>query len=105
MLRVRIASHRSKSLSDIRLSGAAWNILSYLGKNPKARDTLVAIVRWWLLKHEIEIIIRDVTKALDELVDVGFVVRQERIGHDATYQLNKKELNRVRAMLRNQEAG
>jgi hypothetical protein len=91
-------------MSDIRLSGDAWNILGYLGKNPKAQDTLVAIVRWWLVKHKIEIIIRDVKRALDQLVDVGFVIRQERVGHEATYQLNKKELNRVRAMLRDQKA-
>lgn len=65
----------------------------------------MAIVRWWLLKREIETITRDVKSALEELVKVGLVVRQERVGHEATYELNKKKLGRVRTLLRDKKAG
>ena len=65
----------------------------------------MVIVRLWMLKHEIETITPDVKSALDELVKVGLVVRQERVGHAATYELNKKELTRVRTLLRDKKAG
>ena len=84
----------------MKLSGVAWNLLEFWETNPRARDTLLAIARWWLARQQAQVITRKVKRALGELEKMGLVTRRELMGHDPTYELNQKEVPRVRTLLR-----
>jgi hypothetical protein len=46
-------------------------ILGYLEEHPTAMDTLDGISEWWLLRRQIEIEVRRVSRVLTELVHDG----------------------------------
>ena len=49
-------------------------ILSYLMKNPGAKDTLEGIASWWLLSERIDDALDEVSATLQYLVAEGFLV-------------------------------
>ena len=74
-----------------RLSAVAREILAYLEQNPNACDTLVGITRWWLMKQRIEATTIAVQQALDELVKLELVLRNEVPHGPANYKAKKKK--------------
>ena len=57
-------------------------ILEYLARHPRAKDTIEGIVEWWLLEQRIVNAMRDVQQVLDQLVAEKLVLRQQ--GPDGT---------------------
>ncbi len=51
-------------------------ILSYLTRNPRARDTLEGIVEWWFLEQDIRRQTARVERALARLVNDGRVLEE-----------------------------
>lgn len=75
--------------AQARLSKVAREILAYLKRNPEACDTLVGITRWWLMKQRIEAAANAVQQALDELVKLELVLRNEVPHGPVTYRAKK----------------
>lgn len=94
----RINTQPTSSL-DLKLSLLARELLAYLGRHPHAADTLRGAARWWLLRHRIQRVTENVKRALDELVEVGLVVRSLRADGEAHYRLNRRRMKQVRALL------
>jgi hypothetical protein len=78
-------------------------ILGYLQQHAGARDTLVGIARWWLLRQRIETMTKSVKKALDELIGLGLVLpgegRVERQDRQRTYRVNPRRKQQIRTLL------
>jgi hypothetical protein len=68
-------------IKDTKTQQIAIQILSYLRKNPEAKDTAEGIAQWWV--HED---IRVVEKALHLLVAEGVIEKKAN-----TYQLKKNQ--------------
>lgn len=77
----------------------ATEILAYLADNPGARDTWEGIVEWWLLEQKIQRESRRVARALEQLVEDGFVIRCQGPDGRAHYALNAERSEEVRRRL------
>jgi len=51
-------------------------ILGYLIQNPDAKDTLEGIARFWIPRQTTTALVESVALALQELVDLGYVVER-----------------------------
>ena len=80
------------------------DILSYLLTHTAAEDTVEGIVEWWLLEEKIKRRTKEVQRALDELVAERLIVARESKDSKIHYRLNKRKLNRIRAILRSELA-
>lgn len=49
----------------------AQMILSYLADRPHAMDTTEGIARWWLLRQRVQMVLAQVERVLDDLIDKG----------------------------------
>lgn len=65
-------------------------ILSYLQKNPDARDTLEGIVKWWLEVERIESSVDEVADALESLVQREIIRIEETKSGTTFYGINKE---------------
>ncbi|MCL4177396.1 MAG: hypothetical protein KJ072_06585 [Verrucomicrobia bacterium] len=52
----------------------AREILAYLRRHPKARDTLEGINEWWLLEQRVRSSVAETKAALDQLTERRFVL-------------------------------
>jgi DNA-binding MarR family transcriptional regulator len=86
-------------LSANEKSKIAYEILSYLAKNPNAQDTLDGIVEWWLLAQHIERHVAKVKGALTELISRGLI--EERRSEDSRvyYRLNRRKEKEIAKIL------
>jgi hypothetical protein len=77
----------------------AYDILSYLAKNPDAQDTLEGIMGCWLPEQAARPRIVAVEGALAELVGRGLVL--ERRGKDGRtfYKVNRRRLREISSLL------
>lgn len=75
-------------------------ILSYLVKNPHAKDTLKGIVEWWLLEQTIERETAKVKEALAELIAKGLVLERKRKDSQTYYQINRRKYKKILALLK-----
>ena len=75
-----------------RLSALAREILGYLERNPDACDTLVGIARWWLLKQRVHAATEDVQCALNQLMKLGLVSRNENPPGPMMYRANRENV-------------
>jgi hypothetical protein len=55
-------------------------ILGYLDDHPTAMDTLDGIAEWWVLRQQIEIEVRRVSRVLAALVSDGLIEEHEQGG-------------------------
>jgi predicted transcriptional regulator len=83
-------------------SPLAQDILSYLLTHTAAEDTVEGIVEWWLLEEKIKRRTKEVQRALDELAAEGLIVARESKDSRIHYRLNKRKMNRIRAILRSE---
>ena len=75
----RTTAHSPNDASDEDARVRAL-LLSYLDDHPTAMDTLDGIAEWWLLRQQIEIEVRRVSRALGTLVDEGVLEEFEQSG-------------------------
>jgi len=66
-------------------------ILKYLGKNPKAGDTLEGISTWWLEQQRIEEVVDEVAEALEYLESKGFIQGFKSNAGTTIYRIKSKE--------------
>ena len=79
--------YQSMDLSD-KKQKICRLILSYLGRNPGAGDTLEGIAGWWLELERIEVSVDEVEDALDSLMEKG-IVKMHKTADGATfYKMN-----------------
>ena len=77
----------------------AYQILSYLAKNPDAQDTLKGISEWWLSEHPGRPNIAAVKEVLASLVEEGLVMESAREGPQTYYKVNRARLEEIEAWL------
>ena len=66
----------------------ADEIMSYLLRHPKSKDTLEGIAEWWLEMHYIDQGIELVSKALSHLCSKGIVSKKSNVDGNNYYELN-----------------
>ncbi|GJL53848.1 MAG: hypothetical protein NPIRA02_09800 [Nitrospirales bacterium] len=71
-------------------------ILTYLLKYPEAKDTVEGIKRWWLTEYQDNHRAEDVRKAIQWLVEQGWLRYRESRTSEIIYGLNKAEIKQVR---------
>ena len=77
----------------------AQDILSYLLRHTAAEDTVEGIVEWWLLEEKIEHRTKEVQRVLDEMVVKELIVARESKDLKIHYRINKRNLNKIRALV------
>jgi hypothetical protein len=82
----------------------AQDILSYLLTHTAAEDTVEGIAEWWLLEEKIKRRTKEVQTALDELVAERLIVARESKDSKIHYRINKRKMNRIRAILGSEAA-
>jgi hypothetical protein len=82
----------------------AQDILSYLLTHTAAEDTVEGIVDWWLLEEKIKRRTKEVQRVLDELVVESLIVARESKDSKIHYRINKRKMNRIRAILGSESA-
>lgn len=73
-------------------------ILAYVAERPRARDTFEGILRWWLLERWTERQRREVRRAVDELVEAGFLVATRGRDGRLRYGLDPARLDEARRL-------
>ncbi|HTK81199.1 MAG TPA: hypothetical protein VL633_02815 [Bacteroidota bacterium] len=74
-------------------------ILQHLLKNPDAGDTLEGITCWWVAHEVIEIRIKEVSEAVDVLVQDGMLVEKTIANSEKLYFVNKTKLDKIREVI------
>jgi hypothetical protein len=74
-------------------------ILSYLIKNPEAKDTIQGIAKWWLLNEKIDQTLNNILNAMNFLT-IQNLVHENNFRNDCiSYQINEDELDRIRDLI------
>ena len=81
----------------------ARTILSYLVKNPEAKDTIHGIAQWWLLNETIDHTLFSILNALNLLISKGLVREYNLHGDCIYYQINKTKLKNIADLLREEQ--
>lgn len=86
-------------MPELGRSEVALEILAYLADNPTAQDTLVGIIKWWLLEQQIRTQTFVVQEALAELIARDLI--EGRRGRDSHvhYRINASKLREVLDLL------
>jgi hypothetical protein len=79
-------------------SKVAREILSYFVRHPHAADDLEGIARWRLVEDAIRLKVEETHRALDELVDQGFLIRTMS-GPTPVFSLNQDAVAEAEALL------
>ena len=69
----------------------AREVLAYFVSNPQAADSLEGVARWRVQQEIVRHSVEQVGRALEWLVDQGFLVRESAAGFAATYRLNQSK--------------
>jgi protein-S-isoprenylcysteine O-methyltransferase Ste14 len=75
-----------RELTDRELS-VARDILSYLSKNPEAKDTMEGIARFWLAHERLDISMGEVDAGVRFLVDRALVIEKVGLAERPYYQI------------------
>jgi hypothetical protein len=77
----------------------ALEVLNYFVRNPRAADTLEGVARWRLLEETVRRGLDDTEKALDWLVNEGYLKRISTPYTAPIYELNRDEQVRAKEFL------
>jgi hypothetical protein len=78
-------SDRTRSEPD-REDELAETLVAYLASHPHAADTLGGIAEWWLLRHEVQVAVERLARALRRLCARG-IVEEVGTGPACRYRL------------------
>lgn len=81
-------------------SQIGFEILAYLTDHPHSGETLEGIVQWWLLERKIKLQIKEVKRALAELVAKGLVLESKTKDSRTHYRINQKKYKEIKAVLK-----
>jgi Fe2+ or Zn2+ uptake regulation protein len=65
-------------------------IINYLRRNPDAKDTLEGITRWWLTMERIDLSVKEVSHALENLREQGVITINKTESGTTFYKINKE---------------
>lgn len=74
-------------------------ILSYLIKNPEAKDTVQGIAKWWLLNEKIDQTLNNILNAMNFLTIQNLVHENNLRNECISYQINEDEIDRIRELI------
>lgn len=81
---------------------AIKDIMKYISKNPEAKHTAEGIARYWIFQQRLEEKLEIAKKAIDFLVDEGFLQRIESANAgQQLYKVNKEKLKDIPQELEN----
>jgi len=86
-------------MSELGRSQVAIEILAYLAENPTAQDTMVGIVRWWLLEQQIKTQTYAVKHALADLTSRGLILERQGSDLQIHYRINMSKMDEVLALI------
>jgi hypothetical protein len=75
-------------------------ILTYLAKNPEAKDTVDGITRWWLQRAWNGSLLREMEHAISLLLSQELLIETRRRGLPPYYHLNEAKREEVSRMLK-----
>ena len=82
-----------------KLSPIACELLAYLAEHPEAQDTLVGVMRWWLLERQTRYWQPQVQAALDQLQAEDLVVVRQAHDQQLRYGLNRQRWADIQALI------
>ncbi len=74
-------------------------ILSYLIKNPEAKDTIQGIAKWWLLNEKIDQTLNNILNAMNFLTIQNLVYEQNYSNDCISYQINEEQIDRIKELI------
>lgn len=90
---------RENNSAQDRLSPIAYELLAYLAEHPEAQDTLVGVMRWWLLERQTRYWQPQVQAALEQLQAEDLVVVKQAQDHQLRYGLNRQRWDDIQALI------
>jgi hypothetical protein len=81
----------------------AGQILGYLIDHRSAQDTLEGIAGWWIPQQRLKCELEQARRALEELVEKGFVVAQRLADGRTHYRVNPGMEQEIAEFLRHEE--
>lgn len=72
----------------IRDDEVARSILAYLAEHPQAMDTAEGIAGWWIMRAQVRVTARTVTRVLRQLVERG-LLEEFGEGEQRRYRLKR----------------
>ena len=83
----------------------AREILAYFLRNPSAADSLEGIARWRLLEEAIQRKLIETQKALEWLLQEGYVIEQNRPAMGSLFRLNPDRQSEAELLLERKPEG
>lgn len=77
----------------------ARDVLSYFLQNPGATDSLEGVARWRVPEEMIQYKVQQVNRALEWLVEQGFLIQEARPGVNPLFRLNAERLNEAQQFI------
>jgi hypothetical protein len=74
-------------------------IREYLIENPDSKDTLEGIARFWIARHRVSVLLRDIESVLAGMVERGDLERRMLQTGEQCYQLNPIESRKSKKRL------
>ena len=81
----------------------AKDVLGYFLRNPHAADDLEGVARWRLLNQTVYRDVEDTSRALDWLVQRGYLDRVSRAGCEAIFKLRSEQRAEAQAFMAHAE--
>jgi hypothetical protein len=81
------------------IEDVAKDILSYFLRNPQAADDLEGVARWRLLSQTVHRDVEETSRALDWLVEQGFLDRVSRVSSRAIFHLRSEQRAEAEAFI------
>ena len=97
---IKMGSPNENRMKERLESEVAYEILSYLVNHPHAEGPIEAITEWWLLEQRIEVGIKEMSHAIDELVGNGYVLERKSQDRHVFYRINSEKNEEIRQLLK-----
>ena len=100
-----LASHLTCAVTLSANRELSEAILRHLCQNPDAKDSLEGIARFWVRRQNTASLLHEVSRALDDLVDRGYLVVWLTGGGggelgERIFSLDKRRLQEIKEMLK-----
>lgn len=82
-----------------KLSPIAYELLAYLAEHPEAQDTVVGVMRWWLLERQTQYWQPQVQAALEQLQAEDLLVVRQAHDNQLRYGLNRQRWADIQSLI------